>query len=131
MVRGRPIQGRLFFRYSAMRGVHAVYTNSAPRYTRAAMDDKDPRATDWREVKRHEVFESTLRGLERRRAVDPAFAKSDAEGTLRHLYIQEGNDWVGRGELQDIILEASIAAYEHFIAEWDRVPVRSARPGQE
>jgi len=73
---------------------------------------------DWRDEKYREVFESTLGGLERRRGRDGTFALSDAEGTLKHLYIQDGNDQLGRGELQDIILGATIAAYEHFIAEW-------------
>jgi hypothetical protein len=30
----------------------------------------------------------------------------------------DGADWAGRGEVQDIIMAATIAAYEHFIAEW-------------
>jgi len=37
---------------------------------------------------------------------------------LRHLYIQEGNDWCSRGMLQDAILAATIAAHEEFIEEW-------------
>lgn len=72
---------------------------------------------DWRDEKYREVFDATLISLERRRACDPAFAVADAEGQLKHLYIQEGNDQLGRGELQDIILGATIAAYEHVIAE--------------
>ncbi|HET7839114.1 MAG TPA: GNAT family N-acetyltransferase [Rectinemataceae bacterium] len=61
-----------------------------------------------------------LRGLERRRELDPAFLISDAESTLTHLYIQEGNDQEGRGEPAAIALAATVAAYEHFIAEWKR-----------
>ncbi|HOX31903.1 MAG TPA: hypothetical protein PLB91_06195 [Spirochaetales bacterium] len=75
-------------------------------------------SVDWRDEKYREVYELTLTGLERRRSVDPGFSRADAEGTLRHLYIQDGNDWVGRGPLQDIIVAATIAAHEHFIAEW-------------
>lgn len=73
---------------------------------------------DWRDEKYREVFEISLGGLERRRDRDGSFTLSDAEGTLKHLYIQDGNDQLGRGELQDIILGATIAAYEHFITEW-------------
>ena len=40
------------------------------------------------------------------------------EGVLQHLYHMDGADWVGRGEVQDITMAATIAAYEHFIAEW-------------
>jgi len=84
-------------------------------------------STDWRDEKYREVFESVLRGLERQRALGAAFTLADAEGTLRHLYIQEGNDWAGRGEPQDISIAATIAAYEHFIAEW-KVETPDPRP---
>jgi len=75
-------------------------------------------STDWREQKREEVFESTLKGLENRRRIDRGFFLADARSALDHLYILEGNDWLGRGELGDIVTSATIAAYEHFIFEW-------------
>jgi hypothetical protein len=73
---------------------------------------------NWRDQKYQETFDQELRGLERRRAADPACTVEDIEGTLKHLYIMDGADWGGRGELQDTILYATIAAYEHFITEW-------------
>lgn len=79
-------------------------------------------ATDWRDAKYDEVYATTLRGLERRRQHDACFSVSDAQGVLEHLYIQDGNDWIGRGELQDVILSATIAAYESFITEWKAAP---------
>jgi hypothetical protein len=30
----------------------------------------------------------------------------------------DGADWLGRGQVQDITLAATIAAYELFISEW-------------
>jgi hypothetical protein len=42
----------------------------------------------------------------------------DLEGVLRHLYVMDGADWYGRGDVQDITMAATIAAYEHVIAEW-------------
>jgi hypothetical protein len=30
----------------------------------------------------------------------------------------DGADWLGRGQVQDITLSATIAAYELFISEW-------------
>ncbi|MCX7026379.1 MAG: hypothetical protein NT061_02560 [Spirochaetes bacterium] len=75
-------------------------------------------STDWKEEKRSEVFESTLKGLDNRRRVDKAFSLADAKSSLNHLYILEGNDWLGRGELGDIVASATTAAYEHFIFEW-------------
>jgi hypothetical protein len=34
---------------------------------------------------------------------------------LRHFYTMEGADWLGRGEVQNITLSATISAYECFI----------------
>ena len=73
---------------------------------------------NWQERKGEDVFETTLRGLERRKAKDSVFTISDAESALEHLYILEGNNWQGRGELGDIVTSSTIAAYEHFIAQW-------------
>jgi len=75
---------------------------------------------EWRDRAYEESLENTLAGLEARRKVDPSFTIEEAEGTLRHLYIQEGNDWCSRGMLQDAILAAQIAAHEQFIEAWKR-----------
>lgn len=74
--------------------------------------------TDWQDVKYSEIFEGELRGLRRRRESDSGCTVADLEGTLAHLYIMEGAGWGGRGEVQDITLAATIAAYERVIAEW-------------
>ncbi|MDR2478257.1 MAG: hypothetical protein LBD48_02975 [Treponema sp.] len=73
---------------------------------------------EWRDIKYTETFEQELRGLSRRRAADPSCTIADIEGTLKHLYIMDGADWGGRGDLQDTIMAATIAAYEHFITQW-------------
>jgi hypothetical protein len=75
-------------------------------------------SVEWKEIKYTEVFEEELRGLERRRESDPHCTVGDIEGLLQHLYIMDGADWYGRGDVQDIIMAATIAAYEHFIAQW-------------
>jgi len=75
-------------------------------------------SVDWKDVKYLEIFEEELRGLTRRRASDPLCRVEDIEGMLQHLYIMDGADWYGRGDVQDIIMAATIAAYEHFIAGW-------------
>jgi hypothetical protein len=75
-------------------------------------------AVDWRESKYEETLEQELRGLERRRRAEPECKVQDIEGILLHLYNMEGADWAGRGDLQDIILSATIAAYERFVFEW-------------
>jgi len=78
----------------------------------------DPNSTDWRDIKYQEVFEQEFRGLERRRIADQNCTPEDLSGILETLYLSDGSDWIGRGELQDVILSATIAAYECFISEW-------------
>jgi len=75
-------------------------------------------SVEWRDIKYEEVFDGELRFLQRRRKNDPSCTVNDIERVLRNLYIMDGADWYGRGDLQDIILAATIAAYEYFIAEW-------------
>jgi hypothetical protein len=75
-------------------------------------------STEWQDRKYTETFEDELRGLERRRAVDPNCTIADIKGILEHLYIMDGQDWLGRGGVQDAVMYATIAAYEHFIADW-------------
>ena len=70
---------------------------------------------EWQEIKYKEVFDQEIRGLERRLAADPSCKAEDLEAILKNLYIMEGADICGRGTLQDIILAATIAAYERFI----------------
>ncbi len=75
-------------------------------------------SVDWRDRAYEDNFNVVLNALEARRTADPCFALEDAEGVLRHLYIQEGNDDGSRGMLNDAILAATIAAHEQFIAIW-------------
>ncbi|MDR2417547.1 MAG: hypothetical protein LBD79_00660 [Treponema sp.] len=77
-------------------------------------------SVDWREISYNKTLEQELLGLERRRASDPNCTIEDIEGILYHLYILEGDDWLGRGEAQDITMSATIAAYESFIARWKK-----------
>ena len=72
---------------------------------------------EWRDVTYNDTFQQELRGLKRRLENDSSCTKADIHGILRNLYIMEGADWGGRGEVQDTILSATIAAYEHFLAE--------------
>ncbi|MDR2482666.1 MAG: hypothetical protein LBD08_03440 [Treponema sp.] len=73
---------------------------------------------DWRDVKYQETFEQEVRGLQRRGEAEPGCTAEDLEGVLLHLYTLDGADWGGRGEVQDITMAATIAAYEYVIAEW-------------
>ena len=84
-------------------------------------------AADWHDRKFDEVFEQETRGLERRRQSDPACTIAELRGQLKHLYVLQGHDWDGRGELSAISLAASVAAYESFIAAWEAETVTGGR----
>jgi hypothetical protein len=88
-------------------------------------------ALEWRDRAYEETLESVLNGLETRRMRDPSFSMEDAEGALKSLYVQEGNDWCSRGMLQDAILAATIAAHEQFIASWEAESAPSDRSSHE
>jgi hypothetical protein len=75
-------------------------------------------STEWQDITYSEVFEEEVRGLSRRRQADPLCKIDDLQGILKSLYTMEGADTYGRGSLQDTVLSARIAAYEHFIAQW-------------
>ena len=74
---------------------------------------------EWREIRYKETFEEETRGLIRRRQCDPACKIEDLQGILKALYIMDGADQGGRGDVQDTIMAATIAAYERFISEWE------------
>jgi hypothetical protein len=76
--------------------------------------------TDWQDAKYAEVFEDEIRGLERRRLHDTSFTPHDLEMQLKQQYIIAGDDWEGRGVLGNIVINATIAAYEYYAAEWKK-----------
>jgi hypothetical protein len=73
---------------------------------------------EWRDIKYQETYEEEIRGLTRRRQVDQACMVEDLQAILKALYIMDGADWGGRGDVQDTIMTATIAAYEQFISQW-------------
>lgn len=75
-------------------------------------------AADWRDAKYGEILDLETRSLEKRRTIDPSCRVEDLEAVLLNLYSQEGADWGGRGDLQDTVMSATIAAYEAFICAW-------------
>ena len=74
-------------------------------------------STDWQEDTYRETYEAEIRGLRRRLVSDPSCTAEDLEGILKSLYIMDGSDWLGRGEVQSINLSAVIAAYEEIVGE--------------
>lgn len=67
----------------------------------------------WEEEKYKEVFEDEMRGLSRRVASDPSCSVEELEGILDSLYAL--SDRNSEGKVQDIVFQATIAAYEVFI----------------
>jgi len=74
-------------------------------------------SSNWRETSYRESYEKEILGLRRRLAADPSCTAQDLEGILKSLYIMDGADWLGRGEVQSINLSAAIAAHEMIIHE--------------
>jgi hypothetical protein len=72
---------------------------------------------NWQDELYTKTLNDELVGLERRCRTDLNCTIEDIEGTLKQLYFMQGADWLGRGEVQDITLSATIAAHEEFIAE--------------
>jgi len=73
-------------------------------------------SVEWQDIKYKEIFDQEMRGLTRRMEADPNCKPEDLEGILENLYIMDGADQGGRGRLQDTVMDATIAAYEVFIA---------------
>ncbi len=48
---------------------------------------------------------------------NPAGLLEQLESELRSLYVRQGNDWTGRGEIGDAKLDATIAVLEALRAE--------------
>ncbi len=66
-----------------------------------------------------QTFESIYEYLEERLRTDPTFAPEDIRQFLKDAYARQGDNWVGRGVLENKKLDAVIAAYECFLAEWE------------
>lgn len=73
---------------------------------------------DYREKIYEDTFSNVCKEMRHRRQNDPQFSKEELEGVLRSLYVDQGNDWVGRGEVRDLINEATISACELILSEW-------------
>jgi hypothetical protein len=74
-------------------------------------------SSDWQEVAYKDAFDREIWGLRRRLESDPLCTAGDLEGTLHSLYIMDGADWLGRGEVQGTVMAATIAAHETIIEE--------------
>lgn len=65
-----------------------------------------------------EVYESLYHYLAERRRTDPSFTPDHVRGFLKDAYVRLGNNWTGKGTLFETTQNATIAAYESFLANW-------------
>jgi hypothetical protein len=68
-----------------------------------------------REKKFNEIYDKTLDQLEYRRRHDSDLSIEDIERQLETMYVDEGNDWTGRGLPGETVKSATIAATEAFL----------------
>jgi CTP:phosphocholine cytidylyltransferase-like protein len=66
-----------------------------------------------------EAFEAIYTHLEERLRTDPQFTPEDIRQFLKDAYVRQGDNWIGRGVLENKKLDAVIAAHECFLAEWE------------
>jgi hypothetical protein len=76
------------------------------------------RLDELQERKYIQVFEDICHFVAQQKHANPHFGIADLERLLDTAYTRTGNDWVGRGAVADIVNAATIAAYEHTLAEW-------------
>ncbi|MFP4566588.1 MAG: hypothetical protein ACLFNX_08815 [Spirochaetaceae bacterium] len=67
------------------------------------------------EEKFNEIYEKTFDQLEYRWNHDDDFSAKDLERQLESFYVDEGNDWAGRGLPGEVVKSATIAATEAFL----------------
>jgi hypothetical protein len=72
----------------------------------------------WKENLYNEVFNSRLEYLKKRRERDSSFSITDMEKILSAEYKKQDLAWAGKSPIQEITDSATIAAYEHFLAQW-------------
>lgn len=64
------------------------------------------------------IFENTYITTKEKLDEDVAYTVSSLESLLACLYSNEGNDWLGRGEIYDVAVRAQIAACEVLLEEY-------------
>lgn len=69
------------------------------------------------EARYEKIFDNTYLFTKKKIEEDPNYGIKDLEALLESLYTNEGNDWLGRGDLYDLSLKAQIAACELLLHE--------------
>ena len=77
---------------------------------------------DYLEETYNSTFHAVYGELLARKQNDPGFTKDQLQELLQSLYINEGNNWIGMGEIKEASLAATIAACERLLCEWTEQP---------
>jgi hypothetical protein len=73
---------------------------------------------EWREVAYNKMFNNTQAYVTNLRENDPKFTIEDLQAMLNSEYDRLGLAWDGRGEVVEINIEATIAAFQHELIKW-------------
>ncbi|MFD3155494.1 hypothetical protein ACFIJ5_01225 [Haloimpatiens sp. FM7330] len=73
---------------------------------------------DWEQTQFDRIFDEVYNNLKEQRKVSTSYTIQDLERFLNNLYVNDGNNWEGRGNVTSITNNATIAACETFLAEW-------------
>lgn len=74
----------------------------------------------WLEALYTRNYTEMIESLHHKYPVATQAAIEELSGLLTHYYIFEGNDWIGRGAVQDTAITATIHALEDFKHELER-----------
>jgi len=66
------------------------------------------------------TYDDVVADIEMRLQQNPDFTIESVKGLLKSAYISLGNDWIGKGELQNTIEEATVAAYEYILIKFQK-----------
>ena len=70
------------------------------------------------ELKFNRVFDIVYQSLDSMRKTNPAYKIEDLEKFVQSLYVNDGNNWLGRGEIKNTVNNATIVAAETVLSEW-------------
>ena len=66
-----------------------------------------------------DAYDDAYEHFKMRKYEDPGFNRAALQGFLDSLYHNQGNNWEGRSEVKELTLNATIAAAETILEEWD------------
>lgn len=84
------------------------------------MDDEN-RVDELMQQVYDDAFEDAYASFVMRKQRDPLFTRNFLQGLLSSLYVQQGNNWDGRGQTRETAHCALIAAAELVFTQWDHL----------